>query len=167
MGNKLSLAPSLDSALFLTVMIIRAGKSKDFKKLYKLGKVTPELKVSNSLDFMDPDEFLWAIKNPKGVFLIAEVNSKIAGFIYASTSDFERSLSKNWACLVYVVVDKKYRKKGIASKLYKACIKKLKAKGITNIYAWANIESDGAIAKFMKKKRFVKGHKYVWMDKKI
>ena len=38
-------------------MIIRKAILDDFDQLYSLGLNTPELKVSSTEDFMDPEEF--------------------------------------------------------------------------------------------------------------
>jgi N-acetylglutamate synthase-like GNAT family acetyltransferase len=147
-------------------MKIRKATSKDFNLLYEIGLKTPEFKVSSSEEFMDKDEFLLAIKSIRGVFLLAEFGQEIVGFIYAHRKD-EPKMQKKWACLTYLVTKPEYRKVGVAQKLYKQCLKELKALGITNLYVWANCESDGSIIYFMKKNGFSEGHKYLWMDKKI
>ncbi|MEK7672771.1 MAG: GNAT family N-acetyltransferase [Patescibacteria group bacterium] len=149
-------------------MNIRPATLADFEELYSLGKATPELKVSATEDFMEPDEFKWAITNPNGVFILAETENQKVGFIYANAKDLEEPFEKNkCACLVYIAVKPEFRHHGIAKKLYLECEKKLKEFGISNIYTWANTESDGAIIEFMKKNGYNTGHKYVWMDKKI
>jgi ribosomal protein S18 acetylase RimI-like enzyme len=147
-------------------MNIRKVTTKDFKPLYQLGLETPEFRVSSSGEFMDRDEFLSAIENPKGVFLLAENNGVIAGFIYAKRKD-NPELQKKWACLVYLTIKPEYRRQGIAQRLYDACIEELRQFGINCLYGWANSESDGSIIGFMKKNGFSEGHKYTWMDKEI
>jgi len=146
---------------------IRTATPKDFETLYETGLATPEFQVSSNGEFMDRDEFMSAIKNPNGTFLVAELDSRIAGLIYANRGDIERAPKTQWACLVYLVIKPEFRKKGIAQELYNACIKELKNYRISRIYGWANSESDGSIVKFMSKNGFTKGHKYLWMDKEI
>lgn len=146
---------------------IKIATVKDFDVLYTLGKATPEFKVGASGEFMEEDEFRSAIENPNGVFLLADVGGEIAGFVYAGYKDIERGPNSKWACLVYLVVRPENRGGGVAQKLYSECVKKLKERGITDIYAWANIESDGSIVKFLEKQGFDEGHKYMWMDKEI
>lgn len=146
---------------------IRKATTRDFEPLYKIGLETPEFKVGTSGDFMERDEFLSAIENPNGTFFIAEADGKAIGFIYANRKDVERAPKTRWACLVYIVVKPKYRKMGIAQRLYEKCAKELRSFGVNNIYCWANSESDGSIVKFMKKNNFSEGHKYIWMDKEI
>lgn len=148
-------------------MLIRPATKEDFVSLYKLGLETPEFKVSEGSSFMDEDEFLSAIENPNGTFLMAEDGGAVAGFIYASRQDFERAPVTKWACLVYVVVSPNKRKHGIAQALYAACIQDLKTHGITKVYGWASVEGDGSIISFLKKNGFAEGHKYVWMDREI
>ncbi len=147
-------------------MNIRPAKKEDFHKLYEIGKNTPEFKVSAREVFMDADEFAFGIEDPNSVFLVAE-EDEIAGFIYASLSDHDKPLKKQTACLIYLTVLPAFRKHGFAQKLYSACEKALKDKGASGIYGFANIESDGAIVKFMEKQGFSLGHKYMWVDKEI
>ena len=148
-------------------MNISSVVDSDFDMLYRFAKGIPELKVSATEEFMDRDEFKWAMRNPNGIFLVAKIGLKIVGFINANMRDIERPYPRKWACLVYLAVAKDSRKYGIATLLYKACINILKEKGITDVYGWANAESDGAIIAFMKKQGFAEGHKYIWMDKEI
>lgn len=148
-------------------MIIRKANESDFNEMYTLGKQTPELKVSRTEVFMDKDDFKSRINDKHHVFLVAEADNRIIGFILAHAKYNKKQLKKKYACLVYLVVLPKYRKQGIANVLYGECIMRLKILGITNVYGWVNNESDGAIIKFMKKQGFAQGHNYVWMDKKI
>ncbi len=145
-------------------MKIRKATLKDFNELYKFGLKTKELKVSPKEEFMRPEEFKYSIKNKKGIFLLAEDNKKIVGFIYGDSEDGDRVL-KSVACLVYIAVDKKYRGKGVGSILYNDCVKEFKKRKVKHIYAWANPKS--GIVDFFKKKGFVKGNYEIWMDKDI
>ena len=99
-------------------MKIRKATLEDFERLYDLGLNTPELQVSATEPFMDPDEFKFCINNQYSVFLLAEDNNNIFGFIYANAKDSERDYEMKWACLVYIAVSKDYRNNGIASQLY-------------------------------------------------
>lgn len=91
---------------------------------------------------MDKDDFKLRILDKKHVFLVAENNKKLAGFICANAKDIDRPLKNKYACLVYVVVLPEYRKQGLATELYNECIKKLKKIGITHIYGWADADTD-------------------------
>lgn len=148
-------------------MKIRKASSQDLIKLHTIGLATPEFKVGAKGEFMEQDEFLSAIENPNGTFLLAEEGQEVVGFIYASRKDVERGPRTKWACLVYLVVKPKYRKQRVAQQLYGTCVEELRNHGISSIYAWANIESDNSIVKFLEKQRFSRGHTYVWMDKTL
>jgi GNAT superfamily N-acetyltransferase len=149
-------------------MNIRKAEEKDFFDLYELGKNTAEFQVSVREVFMDADEFKYGITDPHSVFLVAEENNKIIGFVYAADLDYDKPLKKPTACLIYLTVVPEYRKHGIAQVLYTACEKSLKDDlGITGIYGWANTEGDGAILRFMEKQGFSMGHKYLWIDKEL
>jgi len=148
-------------------LAIRKATKSDFPVLYKLGEETAEFRVSANEVFMDADEFSFGIVDPNSVFLVAETNNNIIGFIYASLLDHDKPLEKQSACLIYIMVLPEFRGQGIARQLYLKCESCLKELGAQGIYAWANTESDGAILKFMEKQGFAKGHKYIWMDKKL
>lgn len=148
-------------------MKIRKAEKQDFDGLYTIGVATPEFIVSSSGEFMDREEFLSAILNPEGTFLLAEEGDKFAGFFYANRKDIERGPASTMACLVYLVVIPEYRNQGLAKQLFAAGIKDLKEHGTQSVYGWANAESDGAIIEFLKKQGFSEGHKYIWMDKDI
>ena len=146
---------------------IRKAEAKDVDTLYDIGLNTPELQVSATEAFMERDEFNWAITNHRGVFMLAELGGKMAGFIYANTDDKEKPFKNRYACLVYLVVLSQFRGKGIAQALFEKCHEELRNMGATHIYGWANSESDSGIIPFMKKQGFAEGHNYKWMDREI
>jgi len=155
----------INNKMQIVIMQIRKAAAKDFEQLYKIGSNTPELQVSATEPFMDEDDFKLRIKDKNHVFLLAEADEKIVGFVCANTKDIDRPMKNKYACLVYIVVIPSYRKKGVANKLYNSCTIELKKKGITHVYTWAN--DSPAIKKFLKSKRFSEGGKYIWMDKKL
>ena len=55
--------------------------------MYEIGKQTPELKVSSTEEFMDKDDFKSRIKNKEHVFLVAEIDKHLIGFICAHAKD--------------------------------------------------------------------------------
>ena len=144
-------------------MRFRKARLKDFEKLYQLGLDTPELKVSNTNVFIDPEEFKFCIKYKYGIFLLAEEKNKLAGFIYAEATDIKMRYPKKWGSINYLVVHPNFRNKGVASVLFDECVEKLIRLGVSNLYSWANSES--GIVDFFGKKGLVKGHVYIWMDK--
>lgn len=148
----------------MIAMRIRKATASDFTDLYSFALQFPEFRVSATEPFMQPDEFKAVLSDPDALILIAEDKDMI-GFIYARTRDLDKPSFQN-TCIVYLAVDEKHRKKGIATKLFNECIAQLKAKGVTYIFTWANAESP-LIKEFMKKRGFVEGHTYTWMDKKL
>lgn len=147
-------------------MRIRPAQVKDLEELFSLGKNTPELRTSATEEFMDKEELKWCIANPECVFLVAEEDQKLCGFIYANAKDKERPFPNKYACLVYLAVLPEFRKKGVATLLYEECEKKLKEMGINWLYGWA--KADGVpILSFLEGRRFQKGQEYVWMDKRL
>ena len=147
-------------------MKIRKATIKDFKNLYQIGLKTPELRVSASTPFMEKDDFKLRIIDKKHVFLVAEDQNKIVGFICANTGDKDRPLKHKWACIVYIAVVPDNRNQGVATKLYHECAKILKKRGITHAYALADADTK-AIQRFLKKAGFKSGERMVWMDRKL
>lgn len=148
-------------------IVIRPAASSDFEALYALAKDTPELKMSTMDDFMSPEEFKRCMRDPNGIFLIAEAHGICAGFIYISREEIERPHPEQWARLSYLAVDSAFRKRGIATLLYEEAEKRLRAQGIMNIYSWAHAGGDEAMLGFMKRHGFNEGNVYRYMDKKI
>jgi len=80
-------------------MNLRPANLKDFDTLYSIGLNTPELRVSGTEPFMDRDDLKQRIGNPEHVFLVAEQEGTIAGFICASAKDADSPLQNRYACL--------------------------------------------------------------------
>jgi GNAT superfamily N-acetyltransferase len=114
---------------------------------------------------MDKDDFKRRIIGENHIFLLAESEDKIIGFITANAKDADSPLKNRYACIVYIVVSPDHRSKGVATKLYEECVKKLKKMGITHVYAWADMKS--GVITFLKKKGFNIGKPSVWVDKKL
>lgn len=148
-------------------MTVRTAIPEDFDRLYSLGQATPEFRVSATEPFMAPEEFRSALEHDNGAFVLAEDGDALFGFAYVSWSDLDAPPNGRWACLVYAVVASDQRHRGVATKLYAACTERARDAGATHIYAWANDESDGSMIAFLEKRGFTKGHRYVWMDRKL
>lgn len=150
-------------------MNIRSAKPEDFPTLYELAACTPELRVTDGSSFMQQDEFLWAIKKPTAIFLVAiggaEAGQDILGFVYANMDDRDVGYKQHAACISYLVVKSESRSAGVGSQLYAACEQELRAHGITYVYTWAKDKCP--IIPFFEKKGMTTGHTYVWMDKKL
>lgn len=139
-------------------MRVRRATPRDFKELYKIGKSTPEFKVSDDGEFMLPEDFKFAIKNKQGIFLVAEISNKIVGFAYAVRE------APTYGALVYVVVIPNYRKRGIASNLIARCENHLKKCGVKSIYG---LISNPTARKVIKNLGYKRGKTLVWMNKEL
>ncbi|MDO8425505.1 MAG: GNAT family N-acetyltransferase [bacterium] len=148
---------------------IRRAVAEDTDAVFALGLRTPELQVSYTAEFMGRDELVWSITKAPGVFLVAEVDGAIIGFLFASIADIERPNDRphSYACLVYLVVDAPFRRSGIALQLYAACEHLLRERGTAYVYAWASEEGDGAVLAFADRQGFTRGHRYIWVDKQL
>lgn len=148
---------------------IRRAEAGDVDAVFALGLKTPELQVSYTAEFMTRDELAWSVTKAPGVFLVAEVDGTIIGFLFASVADIERPNDRpySYACLVYIVVEAAFRRSGIAQQLYTACEHILRERGTAYIYAWASEEGDGSVLAFTERQGFVRGHRYVWVDKQL
>lgn len=142
---------------------IRKATMKDFSKLYSLGSRIPELKVNKHEPFMTKEEFKFAIKNPHGIFLLAEEDEKIVAFTYAS---IKKRSSHKIACLVYLAVHPKHRNKGIGKSLYEERLKRLKKRGVKYVYSWIGV-SNKKMQHLAKKQGLKQGKKFFWFEKKI
>lgn len=91
---------------------IRIGKRTDIKLIRELSKLIPEFKDTDFNEMTD-DDLLFCITNPKGLFLLAEdLEKNLIGLIYGYIEVPSR------ACVMYLGVDMRYRKRGIASTLW-------------------------------------------------
>ncbi len=145
---------------------IRTATMKDFGALYKIGLGIPELKVNNDEPFMNTSEFKWSIKNPSGIFLVAEDRKTPVGFFYANTKSSDTRRPNGVACFVYIAIPKKYRHMGVAQMLHSEAYRRLKQRGVNYIYLWANAKDKTAI-RFAGKQGFKKGNAFFWMSRKL
>ena len=149
----------------LVAIKIRRAGTKDFRSLYRFGLAINELKVSDKEPFMTPQEFKWHMGNPHGIFLVAEEEGKLVGFVYANMRDSDRS-EPGTACLVYLAVDGKRRRQGIGRKLYSTVESKLKQRGVNYVYALASA-NDAPVIGFNESQGLKKGRNFVWMSKRL
>ncbi|MDE1869181.1 MAG: GNAT family N-acetyltransferase [Candidatus Micrarchaeota archaeon] len=138
-------------------MLIRRAKASDFKELYSLGKKFPELTVSEKA-FMTKEEFMAAIKNKNGIFLVVEDKGRIAGFSYAAIE------GKTYASMVYNLVTPAYRGLGIGRKLVRERERWLRKKGIRTAYL---LGTNRNIISMMRHMGYKEGKKLVWMEKPL
>ena len=140
----------------IRTVIIRKAVPSDFKRLYKIGKSTPELRVSRNQVFMTEADFKFAIGNKSGLFLLAEDGGKIVGFGYCAIE------GPDYACMVYDVVIPGYRDLGIAGKFMKEKEKWLRRKGMKSVYA---LVTNPKMAGMLSHLGYKKGKGLLWMEK--
>ena len=76
-------------------------------------------------------------------WLVCEINSRIAGYVYAS-SHRERE-AYQWTCESSVYVHKDFNGKGIGTALYKALFQLLKMQGLVNVYAGITLPNKASV----------------------
>ncbi|MDE1850656.1 MAG: GNAT family N-acetyltransferase [Candidatus Micrarchaeota archaeon] len=139
-------------------MRIRKARLSDFRALYKIGKATPELKVSDNEIFMTESDFKFAITNRKGLFIVGIDSDKIIGFSYCAIE------GPDYACLVYNIVLPKYRGMGIGGLFIKRREEWLRKKRIWSVYALA---TNPKVAKILEHMGYRRGKTLVWMEKRL
>ena len=144
-------------------VVVRKAELEDAPRLYRIGLSTPELKVSSQVDFMTPKELESSITTPDGIFLLAKCDYLTVGFIFALINDLDKLPNDSQACIIYLVVVPKFRRQGVAQKLYDQLQKELTARGIVYTYVWACPTS--GVVNFMERQGYKSGRTCVWMDK--
>jgi len=139
-------------------MRIRKARLSDFKALYKIGKVTPELRVSEKEVFMTPADFKFAIRNKNGLFLVAQEGKTVVGFGYCAIE------GPDYAAMIYDVVIPSFRGCGIGGTLLREKEKWLKKKGIKTVYS---LVTNPKMAKILSHLKYRRGKTLIWMEKKL
>lgn len=141
---------------------IRCAQKRDVNNIFNLGcKLEGSLKASKQKGehFHDKSEFLKFIKNPKdNVLLVAEIDNKFIGFIYAEIRD------GNWCSIDNIAVDKKYQGLGIGTKLLNELYRILRKKKINYIQLLVE-KNHKQTQKFWKSKGFKEGKTFIWFDR--
>ena len=140
-------------------VIIRNAREEDINKIYSLGKQTKELRFSKKLGFHDKKEIKEYVKNKNGnVLLVAVYEREFAGFLFAKIVD------SDWCMLDNIVVEKKFREKGVGTEFINYLIKLLKNKKIG--YVQSLVEEDNKrLRRFWEDEGLDAGKKFIWYDK--
>jgi GNAT superfamily N-acetyltransferase len=140
---------------------IRRGKAKDVKNIFALGSKVEELKFSKKSNFHEVDEILEWTKHPKeDIILVAEVDGKLAGFLYA------KIINCHWCMLDDEAVKKEFRGKGIGTLLLNELYKTLKKQKIDYVQVLEEIHHKKT-RKFWKEKGFKERKVFIWAEKTI
>ena len=77
-------------------------------------------------------------------WLVAEENGEIVGYAYASR--YRERVAYQWSVEVSVYIQERYRRSGVARKLYERLFGLLKKQGFRNAYAVINLPNDPSVA---------------------
>jgi ribosomal protein S18 acetylase RimI-like enzyme len=145
-------------------MKIRLAKVRDWKKILKLLKETPELQCSGKKvdDEYTRDYVLDSIKNKKeNIVLVAEEDKKIIGLLTA-----ELFKKKRYSYLTDFAVVKERRPEGVGRKIYDKFLELLKKDKVDTLAGITKIK-DRAMHKFLKKEGVRLGEKVYFFEKKL
>lgn len=136
---------------------IRRAKNKDINSVYILGEQVDELKFSNK-NFHEKFELKHFLKGKDNIFLVAEIDKKVEGFLYA------KIISKDWCMLDNLVVSKKFRNNGMGSQLLEELYKLLKKMKVDYIQVIEDVTKKKT-REFWRNKGFKEQKVFVWADK--
>lgn len=126
-------------------------------------KKTEEIIASadvSEYDFFNTKEIKDWIRKPKDKFvLVAEENSKIIGFLLA------RMVTKYWCVIEAIVVEKKFRRTGIGTRLLEELYKRLKKYDVQIIQAFVRADLKEP-QNFWRCRGFKARKKFIWFDKR-
>jgi len=129
-------------------MKIRKAKLNEIRKIKKLVDETKEMDVVK--ETFSEDYFKRILK--QGILLVAEDENEIVGVVFG-----KYHVKEEWADLLGLVVEKKFRKKGIGTELVKEFEKIIRAKEIKTI----DLYSDKLQVGLFNKLKYNKGRIYV------
>jgi len=121
--------------------VTREAKFDDLETLYRI-----ELECFDHEAFTK-NQLAYFLKTPKFVSIIAEVNDDIAGFIIGSTEYYE---SKIFGHIYSLDVLKRYRNKGVASKLLDDAEKIFVKSGVKMCYLEVRTDNVPALSLYKK-----------------
>ena len=140
---------------------IRRAALKDIQAIYCLGRKTEELNFSPNMRFHDKIELKEFVKKPEtNILLVAEIENKVVGFLYA------KIVSKTWCILDNLAVDEDYRGKGAGHLLLDHFYAILKKKKISYLQVLEEIHHKKT-RDFWKKQGFREEKVFVWADRWI
>lgn len=124
-------------------MLIRTAKKDDFEQINKFLHLLYSLHIENRPDIFNnngyPYSLKWyrkVIKDKNSITLVCENNGEICGFCFGKINTHATPTLKTIADIDDIFVDEKYRKKGIATLLYKEFEKIAKQNGAYQVRLW-------------------------------
>lgn len=111
-----------------------------YKPFIENTAITFELEVPSVRDFSQRLSSISAV-HP---FLVCEIDSRVAGYAYAST--FRTRSAYDWCKELSVYVDPEFRSRRVAKALYSCCIDILKEQGICQLIGGIALPNDVSVA---------------------
>jgi len=141
---------------------IREGKISDWEELLVLLNSSPELQSTPEGETYNKGFVKATLKDKKrNVVLIVESEKKIVGFLTA-----EIWKDKKYSFLTDILIKKRYRKKGIASKLFKEYEKICKKDNLQTIIGLVLVNNK-KMQRLVEKSNYKKGNKFYLYQKKL
>lgn len=143
---------------------VREADEYDASVISALGSSAPELDVGGvagrfpSLDELETDLF------ESDWLVVVDERNHVWGFCCARINDGD-GRSPGSACLVYLFVESRHRRQGLAKMLWEAMSMCIQAAGVEHVYTWANPTS--GVVEFFERHGFAKGKPCVWMDVRL
>lgn len=140
-------------------LAVRHAAEKDAEKIYRLGMTTRDFAVSRHIKFYQKDEIAEWIRNKENnILIVAEVNSRIVGFVYC------KIMSHHWAMVDNFYVLPKFRKEGVGTSVEEVLLAELRRRNVRYITLLVKPENK-IMRRFLRKRGFGEQGQYVWVDK--
>lgn len=91
-----------------------------------------------------PADFVSRISDPRFPFLVAEVNDRVVGFIYAST--FRTKAAYRWDVELSIYLAPGMEGQGLGSELMAQCLEILTRQGYLNVYSCITLPGERSVA---------------------
>jgi len=143
-----------------TEVTVREAELVESMKIWRFGRSHPEFAISERIRFYEKREVDEWIRNPEdNIVLIAELgNGRLIGFLYC------KLMSSHWAVIDNLLVDAKYRKRNVGSRLMRLCEKVLLGRRIEYVSLLAH-SSDRVTHHFLEQRGYSPTSQLVWMEK--
>ncbi|MGD0728603.1 MAG: GNAT family N-acetyltransferase [Candidatus Micrarchaeaceae archaeon] len=142
---------------------ISKAKKNDATKIYLFGKKIKELNFSSKYPFHELSEIKEFLSKPKeNIFLIAEIDGRITGFLFAKILAHSAG---GWCMLDNLAVSQNYRNKGLGKQILKEFYKEIKAKKIRYVQI---LESNNKMTRqFWKNNGYRETKTFIWAEKRL
>lgn len=145
----------------LNKLRVRKLVNKDIEQVISMGSKEKTFATNSGVFWTNSQLKKW-MQSKNDVLLVAEVDSKIAGFALFATH--LPTMKVTWENLY---VEPSFRKSGIAKALLERGLDLLNEKGFSYIMLFANADNKDKFLTFLAKYGFKKGPTVLWIDKLI